>query len=417
MSLFNSMGSACILLIQKIPASAIALILFCPFTVHFPSHLCYKIICSISSAVIQFFMSTSLMCTFVRKILSALISCTASAFTIAPFSITLIFFMALGSICVSSFIVKPMYAYQDFRRVGKSLSYMSSPSISVRKLLSASDEQRGEKDMAVRYPGPSDTRYALISSDLPSSPWKIVRKMLKKTRKYIRPVKNNISTFFITSTNSSSTDFKSFKSVASDSNEALSMLEASVTQNWNFSYQPFDQWLCGDNNQVFMLPVRLFPMNAENISAGYSMDLEEICDRDFLASNVTSMVRYHYTCPPTSLEALRQRYGTSRSLWGEWSNRETRNFYKTQLPLALQSKCFSFVTSHEIDYLPSLIVDGSLGLSLQERAELASACRHALRIYSRERCHLPGRILARLYDGLRHMHDFGYWSQDGMVTY
>lgn len=63
--------------------------------------------------------------------------------------------------------------------------------------------------------------------------------------------------------------------------------------------------------------------------------------------------------------------------------------------------------------LPHL-VDGSLGLSLQERAELASACRHALRIYSRERCHLPGRILARLYDGLRHMHDFGYWSENGI---
>ena len=59
-------------------------------------------------------------------------------------------------------------------------------------------------------------------------------------------------------------------------------------------------------------------------------------------------------------------------------------------------------------------VDGSLGLTLEERARLASQSRHALRIYARERCHLPGRLLARLYDGIRHLHDYGYWNQDGM---
>eukprot|EP01036_Dinobryon_divergens_P033509 gene33509-43302_t len=360
MSVLYSMGAAGILLIQKIPASAIAL-----------------------------------------TISAALISCTASVFTIAPFSITFIFFMALGSICVSSFIVKPSDAGQDVHRLGKSLSYMSTSSISVRNFLSSSalDEQRGGKDMTDRYPGPGDKRFALISSDLPSSPWKLVRKILKKTRKYIRPVKKNISTFFVTSVDNSSTSAKSFISISPNNNDAqvrLNMLESSKARNWNFSYKPFDQWLCADDSHVYMLPIKLFPLNAENLSVRYSMDLEEIFDRNSLASNVTSMVRYHYTCPPTSLEALRQRYGTSRSLWGEWSNKETRHFYKTQLPLALQ-------------------IDGSLGLSLQERAELASACRHALRIYSRERCHLPGRILARLYDGLRHIHDFGYWSENGMT--
>lgn len=45
---------------------------------------------------------------------------------------------------------------------------------------------------------------------------------------------------------------------------------------------------------------------------------------------------------------------------------------------------------------------------------MASQARHALRIYSRERCHLPGRLMARLYDGLRHMQAFGTWSSDGM---
>mmetsp|Transcript_14538 Transcript_14538/g.24161 ORF Transcript_14538/g.24161 Transcript_14538/m.24161 type:complete len:467 (-) Transcript_14538:257-1657(-) len=104
----------------------------------------------------------------------------------------------------------------------------------------------------------------------------------------------------------------------------------------------------------------------------------------------------HYTCPPTSLETLRKRYGTRRSMWGEWTPAETRQFYKTQLPKALQ-------------------IDGALGLTLEERAELASASRHALRTYARERCHLPGRLLARVYDGLRHLHYFGSWSASGMT--
>ena len=103
----------------------------------------------------------------------------------------------------------------------------------------------------------------------------------------------------------------------------------------------------------------------------------------------------HYACPPTSLESLRKRYGTRQSLWGEWSNAETRAFYRTQLPRALQ-------------------IDGALGLTLEERAQLASEARHALRVYSRERCYLPGRVAARIYDGLRHFQLFGYWSCDGM---
>lgn len=103
----------------------------------------------------------------------------------------------------------------------------------------------------------------------------------------------------------------------------------------------------------------------------------------------------HYACPPTSLEALRRRYGTNKEFWGDWSAEQTRSFYKQMLPKALQ-------------------IDGALGLSLEQRAEIASANRHALRLYSRERCHLPARIVARLYDGLRHLHCFGYWKSQGM---
>eukprot|EP01038_Epipyxis_sp_PR26KG_P009775 gene9775-13150_t len=109
-------------------------------------------------------------------------------------------------------------------------------------------------------------------------------------------------------------------------------------------------------------------------------------------SNPTSK---HYACPPSSIESLRKRFGTRQTLWGEWSSVETRQFYRSQLPKALQ-------------------IDGALGLTLEQRAQLASEARHALRIYARERCNLPGRLLARLYDGIRHMYVFGYWSDEGM---
>ena len=123
--------------------------------------------------------------------------------------------------------------------------------------------------------------------------------------------------------------------------------------------------------------------------------LEEILSAEPVNHLNKLVVSKHYACPPTSLESLRKRYGTRQSLWGEWSNAETRAFYRTQLPRALQ-------------------IDGALGLTLEERAQLASEARHALRVYSRERCFLPGRVAARIYDGLRHFQLFGYWSCNGM---
>lgn len=40
--------------------------------------------------------------------------------------------------------------------------------------------------------------------------------------------------------------------------------------------------------------------------------------------------------PPTSLEDLRRKYGTRRSLWGDWDSAATRKFYIEQLPKSLQ---------------------------------------------------------------------------------
>jgi hypothetical protein len=69
-----------------------------------------------------------------------------------------------------------------------------------------------------------------------------------------------------------------------------------------------------------------------------------------------------YNFSQTSVAVLRKRFGSRKTLWGEWSNEETRAFYKQQLPR-------------------SLLEDGALSLTLKERAQLAAEARHALRLY------------------------------------
>ncbi len=102
-----------------------------------------------------------------------------------------------------------------------------------------------------------------------------------------------------------------------------------------------------------------------------------------------------YKFSQTSVAILRKRFGSRKSPWGEWTDEETRAFYKQQLPR-------------------SLLEEGALSLSLKERAQLAAESRHALRLYARERQKLPGRVVAKCTDGLRHLQEFGYWSSKGM---
>lgn len=62
----------------------------------------------------------------------------------------------------------------------------------------------------------------------------------------------------------------------------------------------------------------------------------------FAENETVPSVAAHYVCPPITVESLRQRYGKRKTVWGEWSSAQTRWFYKTQLPWALQSEsCIS----------------------------------------------------------------------------
>jgi hypothetical protein len=44
-----------------------------------------------------------------------------------------------------------------------------------------------------------------------------------------------------------------------------------------------------------------------------------------------------------------------------------------------------------------------------------SAARHAARLYARERCALPARIIAAGYDGFRHLRQHGSWNSSGVT--
>ena len=103
-----------------------------------------------------------------------------------------------------------------------------------------------------------------------------------------------------------------------------------------------------------------------------------------------------YYGPLNSTSLYRKKYGKPKSIIiGDWNASQTRIFYKSQLP-------------------HSLTIKDSMNLTLSDRAKLAFESRHALRLYSRERSPLITRILAQLYDGIRHMKTFGYWSSTGM---
>ena len=99
----------------------------------------------------------------------------------------------------------------------------------------------------------------------------------------------------------------------------------------------------------------------------------------------------------TSLPTLRIKFGTNRNkLWGDFDPVTTRKLYHTLLPRAI------------------------LGLyekgiwSPKDLAPLAYEARVSAKKYARERSHLPGRVVAMVYDGFRSWRDWGTWNVEGM---
>eukprot|EP00638_Chattonella_subsalsa_P020504 CAMPEP_0117892372 /NCGR_PEP_ID=MMETSP0950-20121206/24628_1 /TAXON_ID=44440 /ORGANISM="Chattonella subsalsa, Strain CCMP2191" /LENGTH=223 /DNA_ID=CAMNT_0005752301 /DNA_START=88 /DNA_END=756 /DNA_ORIENTATION=+ len=99
----------------------------------------------------------------------------------------------------------------------------------------------------------------------------------------------------------------------------------------------------------------------------------------------------------TSVDDFRHYYGSRSNWWGDYSSGETRNFYHTLLPVSLTE------------------LEGFSKLSLEDQAKVASMSRHAARLYARERCTLPGRLVAQIYDGYRTLKSLGRWSPNGLT--
>ena len=99
----------------------------------------------------------------------------------------------------------------------------------------------------------------------------------------------------------------------------------------------------------------------------------------------------------TSVDALRHTFGTNRNaFWGDLNASTARRLYKTLLPRALLELV-------------------KLGVQPQDLAPLAYRARVAAKLYARERCALPARIAANLYDGFRQWRRYGTFNTSGMT--
>lgn len=98
----------------------------------------------------------------------------------------------------------------------------------------------------------------------------------------------------------------------------------------------------------------------------------------------------------TDVQTLRKIFGTNKNKWwGDLDAETTRILYHTLLPRAL-------IRLH------------AQGLEPEALAPLAYEARVAAKRYARERCRVPARMMAVIYDGLRHWRKYGKWSSDGL---
>lgn len=98
----------------------------------------------------------------------------------------------------------------------------------------------------------------------------------------------------------------------------------------------------------------------------------------------------------TSLESLRETFGANKNkIWGDLDAASARRLYKTLLPKALLELV-------------------QAGVQPEDLAPLAYQARVAAKLYARERCHLPARLMANLFDGIRTFKRYGRFQPVGM---
>jgi len=102
----------------------------------------------------------------------------------------------------------------------------------------------------------------------------------------------------------------------------------------------------------------------------------------------------------TSQNGLREAFGSNRNrFWGDLDAKTARRLYKKLL----------FPTA-----LSELVLElGDEIIRPEELAPLAYEARKAAKLYVRERCKIPSRVGAYLYDGFRQFRKYGKFQMDG----
>jgi len=291
--------------IQLIPASSIAFTIFWPFRISLPT---------------IFFAS-------ILKLSTILLSITATTISLSPLPIIFLFFMALGSICVSSFIIKPSESSRFNHRSGYTLIRHCHDCTGVA--LTAATAVVKEICTTTERPYNTVQSNEQLNESLLST-GKLSRRLLKKSKaKLSRSSSNSNSN---SPSNLNQNQLAELNQVTRNQEDEYTPLRP---LNWTLtsSLDAFNLWL-GDSDETSAITLEwLQPHNQSVLESQHQQHQQ----KQQLGS--AELTKHHYTCPPTSLEALRQRYGRRTSLWGEWSSQQTRHFYRTQLPTALQSEC------------------------------------------------------------------------------
>jgi hypothetical protein len=135
-----------------------------------------------------------------------------------------------------------------------------------------------------------------------------------------------------------------------------------------------------------------FPFFASATSSDAMDIIDDDVEADYQRRKAAWAARY------TSVDALRTTFGSNRNLvWGDLDAATARRLYKTLLPKALLELYNTGVGVHPADLAP-----------------LAYQARVAAKLYARERCALPARVAANLYDGFRQWRRYGSFDMAGM---
>ena len=128
----------------------------------------------------------------------------------------------------------------------------------------------------------------------------------------------------------------------------------------------------------------------------------------------------------TSVDALRQHFGSNKNpMWGDLDPGSARKLYKSLLPKALlelhqyysHQLAVCYTEQHnDTENEDTEEEDCQHGLETiaTDLAPLAYQARVAAKLYARERCRLPARLAANLYDGFRQWRKYGRFQPHGM---